>query len=31
VVGATFPSLGAVTVAALFATGLVLLVSMRPG
>ena len=30
VVGATFPSLGAVTVAALFATGLVLLVSMRP-
>ena len=30
VVGATLPSLGAVTVAALFATGLVLLVSMRP-
>ena len=30
VVGATFPSLGAVTVAALFTAGLVLLVSMRP-
>jgi len=30
VVGATFPALGAVTVAALFTVGLVLLVAMRP-